>query len=280
MTKYCIVASDFDDTLLRSDLTVSDYTKAVIAEFTEEGGAFLITTGRTNGSARKSAARAGLTRGLVISYQGAMIEDLETGEEVLYRPLDWESAVWHLKKLEKGPGQVQIYHKDRLYVTRRDARTAEYERVCEVEAEEVGVPLSEFVEQNRLELCKILVIAAPEEAAAMLRDFSAERGGDFYYCLSKPIFFEVLAKGVSKGEAVRFVAERMGKSLENVLGFGDGINDLPLIEAAAVGFAVENAQPALKEAAGCVCPSNDEDGVARTMVAYCGLKEPELPGKE
>ena len=56
------------------------------------------------------------------------------------------------------------------------------------------------------------------------------------------------------------MAARMGKSLENVLGFGDGINDLPLIEAAAVGFAVENAQPALKEAADCVCPSNDEEG--------------------
>ena len=61
--RYRIAASDIDDTLLRSDLTISQSTKDTILNFQARGGVFVLSTGRMYPSARALAGELG------VSYQ-------------------------------------------------------------------------------------------------------------------------------------------------------------------------------------------------------------------
>ena len=47
--------------------------------------------------------------------------------------------------------------------------------------------------------------------------------------------------------------------------FGDGLNDLDMIEWAGTGFVMANGAKAMLEAADVIVPSNAEDGVAQTV---------------
>jgi hydroxymethylpyrimidine pyrophosphatase-like HAD family hydrolase len=67
---------------------------------------------------------------------------------------------------------------------------------------------------------------------------------------------------------VAFVADRLGFSLERIVSFGDGENDLELIDEVGFGIAVEDANPLLLDRADWICPSADVEGVAGVIDAY------------
>lgn len=73
---------------------------------------------------------------------------------------------------------------------------------------------------------------------------------------------EVFDPQVNKWTAVHRLALMQGIPRERVAGIGDEINDLQLVEGAALGIAMGNAIPVVKEAAGRIAPSNAQDGVA------------------
>ena len=79
---------------------------------------------------------------------------------------------------------------------------------------------------------------------------------------------EVNAKHANKGEALRVLCRILGVDIRDTMAFGDGSNDLAMIQAAGIGVAMENAYPGLKEAADYVTCTNDEDGVARAMERF------------
>jgi Cof subfamily protein (haloacid dehalogenase superfamily) len=68
-----------------------------------------------------------------------------------------------------------------------------------------------------------------------------------------------------KGSSLARFAEHLGFGLENCMSFGDGRNDLTMIEAAGIGVAMENAVEEVKAAADYITKSNDEDGVAEAI---------------
>ncbi|NLK17497.1 MAG: HAD family phosphatase [Clostridiales bacterium] len=267
--RYPLVATDFDDTLLRSDLTLSEYTKSVIKRYQAAGGTFMISTGRMYSSILRQAKRAGLDSGLVIAYQGAMICDMTSGKVLHHVALPPEAAVPILKELEREGLVLQVYIDDVLYVERMTDATRNYERVCEVEATMLDKKLSAYVKERGQPVTKILAVAHPQKVLQLYCDFPKVFGEELTYSISKPYFFEVAARGADKGIAVEFACRRMGITKSQVITFGDGINDVSMLEFADLSFAVSNASEPAKRAAKHICPSNDEDGVAKMIEKYC-----------
>ena len=72
---------------------------------------------------------------------------------------------------------------------------------------------------------------------------------------------EAFAANATKAEAVKELASELGAT--RVVAFGDNINDIPMLKAADVAVAVENALPEVKEAADIVIGTNTSDSVAR-----------------
>ena len=92
-----------------------------------------------------------------------------------------------------------------------------------------------------------------------LRDRFDDR---LFIAKSLPIFLEVRRPASRKGAALEFVCERLGIDPADTIAFGDGANDLELLETAGFGVAVADAEPSLLEIADWTVPPVDEDGVA------------------
>jgi Predicted hydrolases of the HAD superfamily len=73
---------------------------------------------------------------------------------------------------------------------------------------------------------------------------------------------------VTKAAGLDFLAERLGFSRERTVAFGDGENDIELVDWAGYGVAVENADERVKAVADFICPSVEEEGVAQVLEAY------------
>ena len=77
---------------------------------------------------------------------------------------------------------------------------------------------------------------------------------------------------VSSGAAtMAFVAERLGFTADAAVGFGDGENDLELLEWAGYAVAVENGDERVKALADLVVPGPREEGVAQVIEALLDL---------
>lgn len=83
-----------------------------------------------------------------------------------------------------------------------------------------------------------------------------------YECL------DIVNERASKKHGVEHVTKSLGIRPEDVIGIGDGHNDLPLLEACGLKIAMGNAVPELKALANVVAPSVEEDGVAWALEKF------------
>lgn len=72
---------------------------------------------------------------------------------------------------------------------------------------------------------------------------------------------DLIVPGCHKASGLKRLAQRWGISPEQCAAFGDGGNDIEMLNYCGYSFAMENASREVKEAAKYVCPSNEEDGV-------------------
>ncbi|HPZ39075.1 MAG: phosphoglycolate phosphatase [Candidatus Methanoculleus thermohydrogenotrophicum] len=74
--------------------------------------------------------------------------------------------------------------------------------------------------------------------------------------------------GVSKGTAMRNLAEDMGLHLDDILAIGDSENDTEMLRAAGVGVAVANAPESVRSAANWVSREGYGDGFVEAVKKY------------
>lgn len=81
---------------------------------------------------------------------------------------------------------------------------------------------------------------------------------------------EVSAWNINKGEALYSICRYLDADPADCIAFGDSMNDAEILHAAGIGIAMANSEAGVKEIAGQVCESCEEDGVARAL-ARMGL---------
>lgn len=72
---------------------------------------------------------------------------------------------------------------------------------------------------------------------------------------------EIIIKGTNKGNAVQFVTEKLGLSLEDTIGFGDSMNDYEMIKVCHHAVVMGNGVKELKQYASSICESVEDDGI-------------------
>lgn len=72
---------------------------------------------------------------------------------------------------------------------------------------------------------------------------------------------DIIPLECGKGNAVRAVLQHFGFTKEEAIAFGDGFNDIEMLEAVGTGVAMGNAKDEIKAHATCTCKSVEEDGV-------------------
>lgn len=81
-------------------------------------------------------------------------------------------------------------------------------------------------------------------------------------------FVDVHKKGVSKGTALQKLCNMWDISLSEVIAFGNTENDVSMLKMAGISYAVKNADEYARSAAGNICDSNENDGVAKVLAEY------------
>ena len=222
----------------------------------------VIATGRMFRSVRPYAEEAGLADPLVC-YQGAVVADLATGEFMRHEPIPLAEAREAIAAVEAEGFGLNCYVGDELYVAAETPESQRYATFQSIPIHTVG-PLLDWLTD---EPTKLVTIGDPLALDELELKLKAHFGNRLFISKSLPYFLEFARAGVSKGSGMAFVAERLGFSASETVAFGDGENDVELLEWAGHSVAVANAHPRALAAADEVCASVDDEGVARRIEA-------------
>lgn len=263
---YELIALDMDGTLLNESKQISDRNKQAIKSAREQGKSVVIATGRPLVGVRRVLQELSMDShdDYVISFNGALVQNVKSGEIIFSRPLSHKDYS-DLYKLSRNY-DVHIHALTDTYVTTPVAN--EYTKVeadinmietviCDVE----NLPKDETI-------VKVMMVDAPEKLDVVEKLLPHEIREKYTIVRSAEIFLEFLDKTVDKGVGVNAVASLKNISSEKVICVGDAGNDLAMIEYAGLGVAMGNAYDYVKTIADYVTDTNEKDGVAKVIEKF------------
>ncbi|GHF42685.1 hydrolase [Streptomyces mashuensis] len=262
---YRLVATDLDGTLLRSDETVSERTRAALAAATAAGAAHIVVTGRTVAWTRHVLESLDY-RGLAVCGQGAQV--FHAGENRLLTSvtLDRQLAGLALAKIEAETGPLYVAAcRDGLD---GDVLVGPGYRVQEGPLP--AVPITDPAQVWAAPLSKIFIQHPDLDDDALVGAARAAAGGLVDVTMAGPGIVELLPMGLSKATGLSLAARRLGVKAAETIAFGDMPNDVPMFGWAGHGVAMAGAHPELKAVADEITASNDEDGIAVVLERLFG----------
>lgn len=271
---YKMIAMDMDGTLLTSEKEVTERTKEILRQAADMGVKLVVCTGRIFASAKIYAELIG-TKAPIIASNGAYIREKDRDEVVYKKTLTKEEVIKLVRMIKKHGFYPHIFKWDTIYSEKLIFSSKSYDKWNEGLPEEKRVKikitedLEKVVENDGDEILKVVVLTDMddiERLGALRRDIEASM--DLEVMSSMKNNFEVVSKGISKGNAVKALAGYYGINHDEIICIGDNENDLSMIEYAGMGIAMGNATEELKAAADYITDTNDEDGVANAIVKF------------
>jgi len=256
------IASDLDRTLIGEDYELHERSAAAISAARAAGIHVVIVTGRMFRSVRPYLELAGIDD-LVVCYQGAIVADPVSGRFLRHVTIPLELARETISAIEKEGFQLNCYVDDNLYVAKMTPESHSYAEHQRIPIDTVGSLLEWLASPPT----KLVVIGEPKALDGLAERLREQFDGRLYISKSLPFFLELASPEVSKGAGLGFVAEQLGFSAAETVAFGDGDNDVELLDWAGYSVAVANAQADLRARADFVCPPVQEEGVAQVIEA-------------
>ncbi len=257
-----LIALDLDGTLTNSEKIVTQKTKEAIWAAMDKGAQVVLASGRLTQGIEFIAKELELYErgGYIISYNGACIIDLKTGEVLHQRLLD-SSFIPELCAFAKEQ-QVALatFRPDGLFIS-----DTEGDKYFTDDAKNCRCPITSVDDLEKavtFPIPKMLLSVEPcrlaEVEEAMAKQFSGRI--DVYH--SAAFFLEAMPLSCTKGGSLAILLEKLGMQPENLMACGDSANDLDMLKLAGLGVAMGNSDPDVKAVAQFISEDNDHDGVA------------------
>ena len=262
-----ILFTDLDGTLLNDDSKVSEYSYEVLKRMTKAGHKLVIASGRPLESIKEVIRLAHLDMpGVYITANnGSLIYDCDN-DKVIYEdpvPLDIVPAIWKLAEDEDI--HIQTYTETEVVTVKDDAEIRKYVSKIHIPIIYTSDPLAVIKKAPS----KMLAISLDDPAKLeKFRQSVLKRYADIVDALySNSQYLEIYSNTAGKGEALKWLCDRLGVLLADSYAAGDAMNDISMIEAAGHGIVMCNASEDVKKYADIVTKhSNDEDGLAEVIV--------------
>jgi len=249
MQSIKMIVTDLDGTLLRTDKTVSERTIAALTRCKQSGIKLAYATGR--GKSAANLVPEGLFDGRIIA-NGAMATVDDT---VVYNSLIPYLSVRNL---------LMACDKRGLRMSSQfDGMDYSNFSLSAVWPEETSYTIVDFSKHDK-DTEKIFTYdITPDDLVFM----EAHLPPEAYLVTAVDGVAMINHKNAIKSKATAELARYWGIAASEVAAFGDDLNDLDLLKFAGVGVAMGNALDVVKEVAGHICQTNDEDGLARWIEA-------------
>ena len=253
-----LFCTDIDGTLYSDDRSVSKENFEAIEYFKSEGGLFTFITGRVPLTAKEicDAIHPNAPYGCI---NGGGVYD-HVNNKYLWSVTLPDEVMEMVKFVDEEFPEigVQFNTLSNIIFTKDNSAMEWFRKITGVPNVccnfwEVKEPILKivFAHENGEEL---------DELALALN--SHKMAGKFDFIRSEYKLYELLPKGSSKGNLLCKMAELLNVDPQKTIAVGDYNNDVSMVKAAGMGFAVANAVDEVKQVADYITVSNNEHAIA------------------
>ena len=268
-----LIAFDLDGTLLDDDKHLPPENLAALQAAHTQGIFLVPATGRILKALPEELLAPGLFRYFIFA-NGAAVDDLQE-QQALYRArIEPELAVRLCTYMDTLPVLYDCYRGDCGYMTQWM-----YDRAPEffetephilklVKSLRRPVPdLKQKIQEDGLPLEKLQMFFRPEHMDERARQLELvpKLFPELIASSSLRNNIEINSARAGKGNALRALCEKLDLDTSESVAFGDGLNDADMLRAAGRGCAMQNAVPAVKEAADVTVETNNDAGVGKEI---------------
>ncbi|WP_270839582.1 HAD family hydrolase [Peptacetobacter hiranonis] len=248
MSKVKIIFFDIDGTLI--DMTkkaISDKTVDTLLRLKENGVKICIATGRAPGSVPKFD---GVDFDAFLTFNGSYC--FNSSDVILSTPIpkvDVEKMIENATKINRP---VSIAGKDRVVANGTDKDLSDYFGFAKQE-----VPVSDdFDEVLKGEIYQMMMGGRKDEYDDILKDVENARITAWW---DRAV--DIIPVNGGKGKGIEAILEYYGIDRSESMAFGDGGNDIEMLQTVGTGVAMGNALDNVKAIADEICGTSAEDGI-------------------
>lgn len=288
-----LIVMDMDGTLLNSDNKISPKTKQVLIHIQQQGVRLALASGRSYRKLKPYALELEMQRygGYLIEVNGMAVFDLEKDERYVYERMQKEHAQelftyfkqWDIEFIANIDDGMYDYNPPSIMEEKKRYRIQHqipddypwtggafhilsdnrdgYPNITYIQrADEIDVPINKVSLTHHADRINEIYEKAKHDLA------------DRYWIgRTTKRWMEVMLPGITKGDRVKTLAKQLNIQMDEIMAFGDGENDIEMLEAVKYGIAMENALPRVKEVAMDITDSNNDDGIVTAIHKYMAM---------
>ncbi|EOH95566.1 Cof-type HAD-IIB family hydrolase [Enterococcus pallens] len=266
-----MIGLDLDGTLLNLENKITDYTRKVLEQTIDKGITVVVATGRPLTGIPKEIRLIPEIRYVLVS-NGARVFDLKEDQLVLEKLLlaeDVKRALTILNSYDAlreivfhGVGYIQTDQMKKIEKYTTNPHMEKYVRETRKTVDRLEDMLRETKDGFDKINCVFLDSRERKEA------FNKMSGTGLALTYGNERNMEINQKQVNKGSSLIELAKLLGIERQEVMAFGDGVNDLEMLREVGLGVAMDNAMKEVKEVADTITYTNDQEGVARAIEQF------------
>jgi len=242
--KYRLVAIDLDGTIVNRDGVIVPGAGDAVQRLLARDVGVTLATGRMYQPSNRFAQELGLSAPL-ICYQGALIREPGDGAVLWHKPLPLPLARTVMTEIRREGIHQYAYLDGAVYVEELREGDVLY-------AQRNGVELK--LVDDLAALCggqptEIAARGTPDEIDRLIAGIRVRCGSGVIVNKVHASFCEIAHAGSGKGNALTFLAERLGIPQSETVAIGDSPNDVSMLEWAGLGIAVGDAPDEVRAAA-------------------------------
>ncbi len=254
---YKLIALDIDGTIKNFNKEITNITQQSLHNVRKTGALVTIATGRSFNSAL-SATRSLKLDSPIVSFQGAHIGYPLTSHVIWHMPLTEKMTLDTLEYLENWPGEILVFVKHKIYVSKITQWTESYVDRNDIEI----VKVDDLKSISDRKPTRLVLVSVDDEIADIEKQLIDNFQDRLHVTRSLPNFCEILHPFSGKHKALEVICSRFGISQDSVLAFGNGYNDIHMLKWAGLGVAVEDSVEDVVKSADVLCGTVDQDGPA------------------
>ncbi len=265
-----LIVSDMDGTLLNSSKTISQKNIQAIKYAKTMGVDFTLATGRIYSSAMIFARQLKVEKP-VIACNGAFIKDHINNEIIYEKSIKPKTADLICKVLEECGLYYHIYTQEQFFTKELRYTSLKYWENNKTALPEDIIDMKiiddfSHICTDEYKILKFVAIEDDKPEKLLKAKEMLEKISGLELSQSWNNNLEIMSENISKGNALKMLAEKCNIQLSEIMAIGDQDNDISMIVEAGIGVVMENAKQNVKDYANYVTESNDEDGVAKAIM--------------
>ncbi|MDO5376398.1 MAG: Cof-type HAD-IIB family hydrolase [Staphylococcus rostri] len=264
MKNIALIALDCDGTLVNDQGRITEQTQQALITAQERGIKVALVSGRprTGFHYEIDVLQLKQHHGLIGAYNGGLVLDVTTEEAQYKKGISVNEARTFLTAIQHFNFTYIVDYDGVLYTNTPDNQYVKHESTAH-RLELVYAPkLHETIDFSPV---KILLTQDPDYIDSIATDIQKLCGETLNTIRSTPFYLEITAQGVNKSNALDHICKATGIRKQDVVAFGDQLNDMEMIRDAGIGVAMGNATPEIKAIADIVTHDNNHDGIAAVV---------------